>query len=290
MNEKNIGYIFPILENSLVEEKKEKVSFFKNFFKKTKKKPILKNESFLRSNFIKFDEKIKKIQSKKTIFFNLNDLNSFDKFLIDIDDKKIDRWYVFPLFFQYSENTTSKIAEIFFQNLNPEILNKLFWVKSISNHPKYINFIQKKISNVLKKSNLDEKKSIFLFFTTSFDDVKNNNLFNLEIENSYQKIIKKFPYAHYEIKYLNHKDIKEEIQNMMKNIKKRTNYIFVPLNIFDENRENENILDIFDIFKKNNINFFLLEDIYLEKEFLLNIFDIIHEKNFVTNQMLTINL
>jgi protoheme ferro-lyase len=286
---KNIGYIFVVFENHLFEKKDEKVSFFKRLFKKTNKDPFFKNENFLNSNFIRFAEKIKKLDSKKTIFLNISDVNSFDNFLMEIDNLKIDRWYVFPLFFQYSENTTSKIAEIFFQNLTPEILNKLFWVKSISNHLKYINFIQKKIINVLKKNELDQKKSIFLFFTRSYED-NMSHLYNLEIENSYQKIIKKFPYAHFEIKYLNHINIKEDILNMMKSINKRDNYIFVPLNIFDENREKSNLNAIFDILKKNGKNLFLLEDIYLEKEFLLSIFDIINEKNFMTNQMMLVNL
>ncbi|NGX55873.1 MAG: Ferrochelatase [Candidatus Anoxychlamydiales bacterium] len=286
-----IGYIFPTIENDILEIQ-PKENFFSRLFKKNKITKKNKKYNFFDEKLEEFHKKIKHLTFQKTLFFNLNDTSFFESFFSNIENEIIDKWYVFPLFFQFSEATTSKIANFFLENLNEKTLNKLFWIKSISSHTKYISFLQKKIISLLRTNHLDEKDCVFIFFTNTFDELSLHcNLFNLEINTTFQKVIKKFPYAFCEINFFD--DIEKSLKNLDDTInktKKRKNYIFIPLNIFDEVRLKNNLSLIFEKLQKNNKNYFLLSNIFTEKEFLLDIFEIINEKNFVTNQMLSNNI
>ncbi len=163
---KKIVYIFVSIgdENpNLSKEVKKKTVFENIFFRFFKKKKVLEeNKTDIYQILDKLTSSISKYSEKKCYSFYLNKEESHEKFITDIQKENADRYYVFPMYPQYNLDL-NQIANFFSLSLYDDILEKFFWIKSYGQHPIFAKALQKTIKSVLKKNNLDEKDTFFLF-------------------------------------------------------------------------------------------------------------------------------
>ncbi len=284
-----IGLVFP----SLVDKKNstqiiEKQSFISKIFKKITKK---KNTNFPKqSSFINIYDNLFLSLSKMSVFpiamFYLNLEKTHLDFFEKIKKTPVDYWYIFPLYAQFSFSTTGSIADFFSKNLDEDILHKFLWIKSISSNMDYIKYLQKCIKKTLKEKKIEEKDTIFLFFTYQNDLIYPMDLHVIESEISISKIIKVFPYAYGALSFYDfYFDPQNDFEKKLEKLKSinRKNILCIPLNFFDTIKA-ENQLS--KIIEKQNKKIYICNALNNDPLWIKSIFEIIEEKNFVTNNML----
>lgn len=284
LNKKN-NYIFVSFgdeNNTNFNQNSNKSSFFNKFLKKQPIDVTLKiKETSIFDLSQKFISEISKFTDKKCYSFYLNLENTHDNFINEIKASNADRFFIFPLFPQYRPDI-SLIANFFSLNLYDEITSKFFWIKSFHNNSFFIKAIQKNIKIILKKYDLDEKDTIFLFFA---NQQVNCPLYNFECEISCQGIIKAFQFVEGSICFFD-----ENEKNLLQNIKnnQRKKIIIIPITtLIDDVKTQKNIKTIQSILEKQNKNVFLCKTLNHNPHFIRSILDIIEEKSFVSNKMLT---
>jgi len=261
-----IAYIFTSYNTPYLYDKK--LSFFKKIKLKFKKEKVLENikdENFL--SFINYSEKY----SQKKIFpFLLNNENK-DEFIDSIEKFNADIFYVFSTYPQMNSKTF-EISNFFKHHFPSETIDKLFWVKSYFSSSIYINSLVKKIRKIILKNKLNEKnlKLIFLAEKDPF-----NNLYNFESKVTSQNIIKYFPYSEGETIFYDEKNIKKILEK-----ENNKNTIFIQISSILEDKL---IVENFD-----NKPFYYITSLIEDSFFIRSIFNIIEEKNFITNEMLNI--
>lgn len=284
---KKINYIFASFGDEVIsnQNKNANKSFFLNKLikKNTPKEEFIPNKD---SNIYELTEKlileISRYTDKKCYSFYLNHEKTHDNFINQIQDSEIDRYYIFPLFPQYRSDL-SQIANFFSLNLYEESKEKFFWIKSFHNHPFFIKDIQKNIKVILKKYNLDEKETLVLFYANSQDT---SSLYSLECEITSQSIIKAFQFVEGSICYLTN-NLEESLQTIARNPRKKI--VIVPIStLIDDMKTLKNIQLIQQFLEKNLKDVFTCKTLNHSPHFLRSILDIIDEKFFVSNKMLTI--
>lgn len=278
LTNKKIAYIFASIGETSFEISKK--SFFKNFLDKflTKNKKVKKDVTDIYEITDKFISSISRYSEKKCFSFYLNLENRHEKFINDINEYKADRYYIFPLYPQYNRDINS-IANFFSLNFFDDIVERFFWTKSYSHHPLFITAHQKNIKSILKKNNLDEKKSSILFLAKKLNT--HNPLYFFECETTSQNIIKTFPYIEGHLHYFSddYKDLKiDEI---------RKNSIIIPIsNLIDNSEIIKNIECLKTSLKNQKKDVFISKTLNYNNTFIRSVFDIIDDKNFISNEML----
>ncbi len=104
---------------------------------------------------------------------------------------------VFPLFPQFSYATTGSIARFFFDHLDPQIVNRLRWIKSFSSHPLYLNSFQNVIADTLKENGINEDEVVILFSAHGLPKkfVCTGDSYTWECQSAFEKIAQVFPKA-----------------------------------------------------------------------------------------------
>lgn len=283
---KKINYIFVSFGDEIISNQTKNVnkSFFLNKLikKNTQKEEIIPNNE---SNIYELSEKlvleISRYTDKKCFSFYLNLEKTHDKFIHEIQSSNVDRFYIFPLYPQYRSDL-SLIANFFSLNLYEQSLNNFFWIKSFHNHPYFIKDIQKNIKGILKKYNLDEKETMFLFLANKIDQT---SLYSLECEITCQNIIKAFQYVEGSILYFSD-DFEDLLKNIISNPRKKI--VIIPIStLIDDLKTLKNIEKIQTLLEKQNKEIFTCKTLNHSFHFLRSILDIIDEKSFVSNKMLT---
>jgi len=276
---KKINYIFVSLGD--VPNNEKKTSFFQKVYKKffKKDKTNENNDYFLHKLTEDFIFSISKYTEKKCFSFYLNLEFLHNKFLDEIQqNSKKERYYIFPLYPQYCQETCN-IANFFSINFPDEILDNFFWTKSFHNHPFFIKAIQKNINTILKKYNLDQKDTIFLFLANDFSET--NNLYLLECETTCQNIIKSFQYIEGFLYYFSDSNLEKIKKSTRKNV------IIIPItNLLYDNTIKNNIENFKLSLQRDKKNVFISKPLNENNYFIRSILNIIDEKNFVSNTML----
>ncbi len=278
---KKIVYIFTSLgdenDNPYIQKKSLLETLKKRFLKKPK--VLKKNKSDIYQILDNLISSIAKYSEKKCFSFYLNQKDTHEKFIKNIQNEKADRHYIFPMYPQYNLEI-NKIANFFSLNLFDDILEKFFWIKSYAQHPIFAKAIQKTIKTVLKKNHLDEKDTCFLFLAKN---PINTPLYYLESEISCQNIIKAFPYVEGILHFFT-----SEIQDFKLNkIKKRKNIIIIPISSIIDDYHTKKILNDFKTYlEKQKKHVFITKTLNQSSYFIRSIFDIIDDKNFISNEML----
>jgi len=277
---KKIIYIFASFGDEIINNSnKNKTSFLNRFIKKVAKKEIKETSIFELSE--KLLSEISKFTDKKCYSFYLNLENLHDQFINEIQSSTADRFYIFSLYPQYKSNL-SLIANFFSLNFFDEITNNFFWIKSFHNHPYFIKSIQKNIKNILKKNNLDQKDTFFLFLANEHDIC---SLYNFECETTCQNIIKTFQFIEGLLFFYNenHLELLKKIKN-----NPRKKIVLIPITtLIDDIKTQKKIAVIKNYFEKQNKTVFICKTLNHNPYFIRSILDIIDEKTFVSNKMLT---
>lgn len=115
----------------------------------------------------------------------------------ELEALSCDEIVVFPLFPQFTYATTGSIARLFEQNLSRKTLNKMRWVKSYPSHKAFVELTQREIRKFLDANQLKENETVFLFSAHGIPKkfVESGDLYQAEIELSFQKIKEAFPEA-----------------------------------------------------------------------------------------------
>jgi len=280
---KKIIYIFVSLgdENAKILKKENKNSFFEKLKKRfsKKEKPILVDKNDIYQVLDKLISSISKYSEKKCFSFYLNQLDKHEKFIVDIQKEMADRYYVFPMYPQYNADL-NQIANFFASNIADDILKNFFWIKSYAQHPLYSKAIQKSIRSIFKKNNLDEKETFFLFLAKT--PVNHSELFYLESELTCQNIVKGFPYVEGAL----HFDDADTFK--IASIKKRKNVIIIPISSLTDDYQTRNNLEDFKMLLEEKKHVFITHTLNQNSYFIRSVFDIIDEKNFVSNEMLLV--
>ena len=279
---KKIAYIFVSIgdTNNNPSKKNDEKSFFKKFLDKIFKKNKKNLKTF--NNFYeiadRFISTIKKYSDKKCFSFYLNLENSHVTFISDINEYQADQYYIFPIYPQYNQEINF-IANFFSLHFSEETLNKIFWIKSYPKHPLFIKAHLKNIQNILKKNNLDQKQSFFLFLAKNLDTP--NPLYSFECETTSQNILKAFPYIEGNLHYFSDK------KNDLKISQNRKNVIIIPItSLIDTNEIIQNTNSLKNTLEKHNKNVFISKTINHNNFFVRSVFDIINDDNFISNEML----
>ncbi|NGX62989.1 MAG: Ferrochelatase [Candidatus Anoxychlamydiales bacterium] len=277
---KKIVYIFASLGDGVYKKDiaSNKVSFFLKIFQRSKKKIKVQqniNDTFEISE--KFISKVSKYSEKQCFSFYLHSDHLHEKFIKDVQTAKADRYYIFPLYPQYNLEL-SNLANFFSLNLYREICDKFFWVKSYSQHSFFTKALQKNIKNILKKNVLDEKETLFLFLAKDY--INNSPLYILDTEITCQNIVKAFQYVEGSLLFFN------EDTNDLK-MKKRKNIIIIPITTLIDNYETIQTIGIVKkTLEEQKKQVFVCKTLNHSSYFIRSIFNIIDEKNFVSNEML----
>ena len=129
------------------------------------------------------------------------------------------------------------------------------------------------------ENNLDEKKSSILFLAKKLNT--HNPLYFFECETTSQNIIKTFPYIEGHLLYFSddYKDLKiDEI---------RKNSIIIPIsNLIDNSEIIKNIEFLKTALKNQKKDVFISKTLNYNNTFIRSVFDIIDDKNFISNEML----
>ena len=175
----------------------------------------------------------------------------------------------------------NKIANFFSLNLYDDIVEKFFWIKSYGQHPIFAKALQKTIKTVLKKNNLDEKDTFFLFLAKS--PINYSPLYYFESEITCQNTVKAFPYVEGILHFFS-----DDIHDFkIKEVKKRKNVIIIPItSLTDDYQTKEKLNDFKSYLEKQKNHVFITKTLNQSSYFIRSIFDIIDEKNFVSNEML----
>lgn len=281
---KKIAYIFVTFgdEFSYLTNKKNPSSFLNKFLKRfTKPKEIKKTKD---THIYELSEKlvseISKFTEKKCYCFYFNLENMHDRFIDDIQNSNADRFYIFPLFPQYQKDL-SLIANFFALNLYDEITDKFFWVKSYHAHPFFIKSVRKNINSILKNHHLDQKDTIFFFLA---NEHINNSLYIFECETTSQNIIKAFQFAEGNLYFYHEKNLNPlNIEN-----NPRKNLIIIPITTLIDDIKTKNKIDIIkDLLKRQKKDVFICKTLNHNSYFIRSILNIIDDKNFISNKMLT---
>jgi protoheme ferro-lyase len=249
--------------------------FLKRFVKQEKPKSkeitLYKLSEELISNIIRFTD-------KKCFSFYLNLEKTHDQFIEEIQNSKADRFYVFPLFPQYRSDI-SLIANFFSLNLYDEITDKFFWIKSYHHHPFFTKALQKNIKAIFKKNDLDEKNTVFLFLANEYT---NDILYKFECEITCQNVIKAFQFVEGKLCFYNENFSLNMIKNNM-----RKKVVIIPITtLIDDTKTLKSIENIIKFLETQKKDVFICKTLNYNSYFIRSIFDIINEKNFVTNKML----
>jgi protoheme ferro-lyase len=280
---KKINYIFVSLGDERISNKKpKKIPFFNKFSKIIKKN---ENQEIKETSTFDLSEKlvseISKFTEKKCFSFYLNLENMHDKFITEIQKSNADRFFIFSLYPQFRP-PISLISDFFSLNLYDDITNNFFWIKSFHNHDFFIKSIQKNINTILKKHELDEKETIFLFFA---DELSNCPLYTFECEITSQSIIKAFQFVEGSLFYYDENQI-----DLSKKIKtsNRKNIIIIPITtIIDDIKIQKKTEILQKLLEKEKKSVFICKTLNHNPNFIRSILDIIDEKSFVSNKMLT---
>ena len=267
---KKIVYIFTALTKNSFSKKKKLTIFDKFLLKFSKKEKVLKKEdtNLKKRGFDSFLKNISCFREKKSFFLDVN-LEKPDLSLIEtIEKEKADSYFICSIYPQYC-NQMKEIANFFSLNIKVEVLDKFYWIKSYYSHPIFLETIKKNIKKTLLENNLDEKDTFLLFAASNNTD---NKLYNFEIETTANKIIKNFP-------YLDGGFLDFDFSKIL-----RKNIILCSISTLEEDVEIKETLKI-DL-KKEKINLFFTPKLIDDQNFIRSIFDIIDEKNFITNDML----
>ncbi|NGX33825.1 MAG: Ferrochelatase [Candidatus Anoxychlamydiales bacterium] len=283
---KKIVYIFASFgdENAKISKEVKRFSFFEkikeSFLKKAK---ILdENKTDVYEILDKLILSISKYSEKKCYCFYLNQEESHELFIKEIQKENADRYYIFPMYPQYNVDL-NQIANFFSLNLYDDVVEKFFWVKSYGQHQIFAKAIQKTIKSILKKNNLDEKDTFFLFLAKS--SMSSSPLYYFESEISCQNIVKTFPYVEGILHFFSEdfNDFKISL------VKKRKNVIIIPItSIIDDSQIRKITGDFKSLLEKQKKMVFIAKTLNQSSYFIRSIFDIIDEKNFVSNDMLLI--
>ncbi|NGX44682.1 MAG: hypothetical protein K1060chlam3_00854 [Candidatus Anoxychlamydiales bacterium] len=175
----------------------------------------------------------------------------------------------------------SQIANFFSLSLYDDVLEKFFWIKSYAQHPIFVKAIQKTIKSVMKKNDLDEKSTFFLFLAKT--PITYSPLYYFESEITCQNTVKAFPYVEGILHFFS-----ENIHDFKLNeVKKRKNVIIIPISSLTDDYQLRKKLSDFQTYledKKKHV--FITKTLNQSSYFIRSIFDIIDEKNFVSNDML----
>jgi len=283
---KKIVYIFVSIgdENANPSKEVKKKSFLENFFSRfSKKKKFLKEDKTdIYQILDNLTSSISKYSEKKCYSFYLNKEESHEKFITDIQKENADRYYIFPMYPQYNLDL-NQIANFFSLSLYDDILEKFFWIKSYAQHPIFAKALQKIIKNVMKKNNLDEKDTFFLFLAKS--PISYSPLYYFESEITCQNTVKAFPYAEGVLHFFS-----EDIHDFkISEVKKRKNVIIIPISsLIDDYRLRKKLSDFQTHLEEKKKHVFIAKTLNQSSYFIRSIFDIIDEKNFVLNEMLLI--
>ncbi len=114
-----------------------------------------------------------------------------------ISRAQADTIIVFPMFPQFTYATTGSIARFFCKKLPPEVLHKMRWVKSYPTHPAYIALLSRTIRESLLEKKLKEEEVVLLFSAHGLPKtfIESGDLYQSEVESSYQKVMEAFPKA-----------------------------------------------------------------------------------------------
>ena len=277
-SKKKVNYIFASFGDEKIIKSDKKSFFLKRFMKKEEKNdsPIQNKNVF--ELFGLLISQIQKFTDKKNYSFYLNMENTHDQFINDIQNSDAEQFYIFPLFPQTHPDINS-IANFFSLNLYDEITNNFFWVKSFHNNQFFIKAIQKNIYPLIKKETLNEKETLFLFLA---NDYPNSPLYNFECEITCQNIIKAFQYIDGKICFFN-----DNNQNCLNNIN-RKNVILIPIStLIDDVDTQKNTEVIKKELEKQKKAVFICKTLNHNTYFIRSIVDIIEEKSFVSNKMLS---
>ncbi len=284
---KKINYIFVSFGEEVINNPNNnsnkfvsnKFAFFNKFTKKLVKNQTLEiKETPVFELSEKLISEISKFTDKKCYSFYLNLESMHDQFINDIQSSIADRFYVFSLYPQYRSDI-SLIANFFSLNLYDEITNKFFWIKSFHNNSFFIKAIQKNIKTILKKNDLDEKDTIFLFLANEYE---NCSLYAFECEITCQSIIKAFQFIEGSLCFYN-----ENHFDLLKT-NPRKKVIIIPITTLIDDIKTQKKLEILQNFlEKQNKVVFICKTLNHNPYFIRSILDIIDEKSFVSNKMLT---
>ncbi|MFA6119544.1 MAG: ferrochelatase [Parachlamydiales bacterium] len=275
---KKIVYVFVTLGNESLKETSK--SFFDKIFKKKQTaapKKIINDIHPLSERLI---FSIAKHTDNKCLSFYLNLENTHEDFLNLINEANAERYYIFPLFPQYC-NQISFIANYFSINISDKIIDRFFWIKSYHHHHLFIKSIERSISNLMKKDNLDQKNTLFLFAASNSS--KENSLYLFECENTSQKIIKSYPYVEGSLHYY-----PENLQTLDHlNDNHRKIIIIIPIStLINDEETQESLKSIKDYLENQKKNVFICNTLNESSFFIRSVLDIIEEKNYLTNKML----
>ncbi len=109
----------------------------------------------------------------------------------------VDQIRVFPMFPQFSYATTGSIALWFSQHLSKELVEKMQWIKSYSEHESYIACMQRCLSTFLHISNLSEKEIVLLFSAHGLPQrfISTGDDYEKECRLSFERIKSFYPHA-----------------------------------------------------------------------------------------------
>ncbi|MFY7843006.1 MAG: ferrochelatase [Rhabdochlamydiaceae bacterium] len=85
------------------------------------------------------------------------------EFLKRLYELKVERFYVFPLFPQFTYATTGSIARWFDKHICDRLLHKFFWIKSYPTHPSYIKAVADSIRDFFHQKGLLFEDTLLLF-------------------------------------------------------------------------------------------------------------------------------
>ncbi len=222
-----IGYIalaFGIQSKTDLEAfKKEhfpKRSFFKrfSFFKKKEKETFEKEDDFKKA----LSKALKKAET-----LDLYSPHTHKKFLQNLKDP-VEKWIVFSLSPIFNSQLLIKGASFFAENLEKDLLNKIFWIR-INKKRSLIAFYQKKIKEFLIENNLAQKETILIFAST-LDDLSFD--FQQSFKEFTKEILKGFPYI------VGKNIFSLEDLKQIEDYKERKNVIFISLSSLAPSYEN----------------------------------------------------
>lgn len=114
-----------------------------------------------------------------------------------LESLQADEIIVFPMFPQFTYATTGSIARLFYKELPSSLMTKLRWVKSYPTHPAFVHLVQKRIEHFLTINQLKQEEVVLLFSAHGLPlkFVENGDLYEIECNGSFQKIMAAFPKA-----------------------------------------------------------------------------------------------
>jgi len=154
---------------------------------------------------------------------------------------------VLPLFPQFSYATTGSIAKTFSEQMEPEVVQRLGWIRSFATHAAYLQAFKKCLRDHMQTEGIEESHTLFLYSAHGVPQrfVCSGDPYQRECEQTFEALSKRFPKGRsllcYQSQFGKEPWIRpytnEVCQHIEKHLQGETHVVIIPLSFTSDHIE-----------------------------------------------------